>query len=275
VQVPYCVVPYVRGREQSRSAVELEAEVKSLVKQGYRQLTFVGQNVNSYHDGGTDFHELLRRLSAAPGLKRARFTTSHPKDMSEQLMLAMAETPSVCEHLHLPLQAGSDEVLARMGRGYSGADYLRLLAKARSIVPGLAVSTDLMVGFPGESERDFQDTLELVRQARFNLAFNFAYTDRPMAKAASFSDKVEPAEKRERLRKLNELQDSISRELSNELVGKRVSVLVEGENPKQGGWRGRTRTNYLVLFTGQTAPGCEVEVEVASAKTWTLLGRRV
>ncbi len=282
----YCVVPYVRGAERSRAVGELESEVRGLVERGYRQVILIGQNVNSYRDNGTDFPPLLRRLAGIPGLKRTRFTTSHPKDLSSALIKVMAEVPTVCEHLHLPLQAGSDSVLAKMGRGYTAADYLRLLEEVRQALPEISVSTDMMVGFPGETEEDFQATLDIVEQARFNCAFTFVYTDRPKAKSSGFSDKVPLPERRERLSRLNELQNSISDELTQRMVGKQMTVLVEEEN--RGGdrslgvdpsapqsWRGRSGTNYLVFFTGETKPGEEVAVKINSAKTWTLFGKMV
>ncbi len=270
----YCVVPYVRGGERSRAAGELEKEVGELAGRGFRQVVLIGQNVNSYRDGDTAFPALLRRLAGVPGLKRLRFMTSHPKDLSPELIETMADSLLVCEHLHLPLQAGSDSVLGRMGRGYSCGDYLRLVEKVRARLPGISLSTDLMVGFPGETEEEFRETLSTVEKARFNFAFTFVYTDRPMAKASAFPDKVPVPVRRQRLHELNKMQDAVSAELAKDMVGKKEVVLVESENQGGKGWRGRTRTNYLVFFEGDTAVGEEVDVEITSAKTWTLFGRK-
>ncbi|MGE5507976.1 MAG: tRNA (N6-isopentenyl adenosine(37)-C2)-methylthiotransferase MiaB [Chitinophagales bacterium] len=276
----YCIVPKVRGRCRSRAAEKIVDEVREVVAGGVREVTLLGQNVNAYGldlPQGPDFAGLLWLVNGVDDLWRIRFTTSHPKDMSERLIEALAGADKVCEHLHLPLQAGSARVLARMNRGYSSDDYLRLVERIRQSVPEIALTTDLIVGFPGETEEDFAETLRVVREVGFDAAFTFVYSPRTGTPAASYLDQVPEPVKKERIARLIELQESISAAHSRALLGQRVEVLVEGvskTNPEN--LSGRTRTNKLVHFPGQAdLTGRLVWVEVTGTHPWTLDGRIV
>lgn len=296
----YCIVPYARGREVSRPAEDVLAEVRQVVGEGYREVTLLGQNVNSY-DGRERqtpweaspeadpqpgrrlekpptarraFPALLREVGALDGLWRLRFTTSHPKDLSEELLRAMAETPTVCEHLHLPLQAGDDEVLARMGRGYTLGHYLGLVERARQIMPGLSLTTDVMVGFPGETEAQFGRTLAAFEAIRYDQAFMFKYSDRPGTAAEGMPDKVDEAVKQARLLRLVALQNRIAREVNQAQEGLVFEVLVEGRDEKSADkWRGRTRQNKIMVFTGGAdLTGQLVPVRAAKGYLWGYVG---
>jgi tRNA-2-methylthio-N6-dimethylallyladenosine synthase len=282
----YCVVPYARGREQSRAPQAVVAEVERAVADGFREVTLLGQNVNSYRgQGGTselaDFAELLALVDAVPGLERLRFTTSHPKDLSPRLIEAMATLASVCEHLHLPIQAGDDEVLRRMGRGYTYAQYRALVEAARAAMPGVAITTDVMVGFPGETEEQFRATYRAFEEIRFDQAFMFKYSDRPGTKASQMPDKVAEADKQDRLERLVALQNRTSREVNRAQVGEVVEVLVEGADPKSPArLRGRTRGNKLVIFEPHTPHPARLVRELVRVRTqagflWGFEGRRV
>ncbi|HHT02004.1 MAG TPA: tRNA (N6-isopentenyl adenosine(37)-C2)-methylthiotransferase MiaB [Firmicutes bacterium] len=276
----YCIVPYVRGRERSRNPAAIAAEVEELVAAGYKEVTLLGQNVNSYgkdlpEDFG--FAELLQLINRIAGLERIRFTTSHPRDFTRSLIETCAGCEKVCEHFHLPLQAGSNRILKLMNRGYSREEYFRLVDQVRELVPGAAITTDLIVGFPGETEADFQDTLAAVEYVRFDNAFTFMYSPRQGTKAAEMPDQLPRSVKRERLERLMKLQYGISRAENEKLVGQRVQVLVEGESKKDPTrFSGRTRTNKLVVFPGEPADVGQLRmVEIKRAKTWTLHGEKV
>jgi tRNA-2-methylthio-N6-dimethylallyladenosine synthase len=276
----YCVVPYARGREVSRPPAEILAEIEEAVAAGYREVTLLGQNVNSYGgdlDAGVDFADLLAMADAMPGLWRVRFTTSHPKDCSEKLLRAMASLPAVCEHLHLALQAGGDEVLRRMGRGYTLAGYRRIVDRAREIIPGLALTTDLMVGFPGESEAEFEATLAAVRDLRFDQAFMFKYDDRPGTSAADMPDKIAEPEKLRRLAILIDLQNTLAREINAAQIGQDFEVLVEGPDERRGDLlRGRTRQNKVMIFAGDRGQvGRRMMVRGAAAFMWGFMDEPV
>jgi len=277
----YCIVPYVRGRERSRSKESVLREVRSLVEQGYCEFTLLGQNVNSYGkdlDNGYTFADLMRDVSEIDGVKRLRFTTSHPKDMSQELIDVIAERENICEHIHLPLQAGSNYVLKRMNRGYTREDYLRLIDRIRERIPSCAITTDLIVGFPGETRKDFEDTLDMVRRVRFDSAFTFAYSPRVGTPAAKMEDQVPREERMNRLYELIDVQNAISKEKNQEMLGQVVEILVEGEsetNPAK--YQGRTKTNKIVSFApvGHLPIGSSVLVRITEAKTWTLEGEVV
>lgn len=279
----YCIVPYARGREISRPVAEILHEVESLIAAGYREITLLGQNVNSYWgplsadklDERVRFPELLHRIGALAGLWRLRFTTSHPKDLSDELLRAMAEIPVVCEHLHLPLQAGDDEVLARMGRGYTYAHYKRLVECARALIPDLSLTTDVMVGFPGETEAQFERTLQAFEEIRFDQAFMFKYNDRPGTRALHMPHKVPEAEKQRRLELLVKLQNSISRAINEALVGRIFEVLVEGHDEKHPEMlRGRTRQNKWMIFEGPAhLIGKLVHVQARQGFLWGFYGK--
>ncbi len=270
----FCIVPLVRGRERSRPPEEIAAEVRTLVTQGFKEVTLLGQNVNSYHWEGTDFPSLLWRLNQIEGLGRIRFTTSHPKDLSPSLLEAIQGAGKLCEHLHLPLQSGSDHILKRMNRGYTLKDYLRIVEDARRIIPDLALTTDLITGFPGEKEEDFQRTVEVMKEVSFDSSFTFKYSPRPGTKAAGFADDVPPQVKAERLTALIELQRRITAKRNQALVGTTQEVLVEKRGKLPGQLYGRTRTNKPVVFPAQKgAMGKTLKLKIIKAKGWTLFGK--
>ncbi|MGO0122704.1 tRNA (N6-isopentenyl adenosine(37)-C2)-methylthiotransferase MiaB [Desulfothermobacter acidiphilus] len=252
----YCIVPYVRGRERSRRPEDIRREVEELARRGYREIYLLGQNVNAYGRGlrpKVTFAQLLRQLHEVEGIWRFRYTTSHPRDFGEDLIQAVAQLPKVCENFHLPVQAGSDKILQRMGRGYTREDYLALIRRIRELIPGASFSTDIMVGFPGEEEEDFLQTLDLVREVGFDQAFVFIYNPRPGTPAASFPDQVPHQTKVERIQRLLALQQKISRERNQAEVGQVHEVLVEGHN-RGHPYRlmGRTRTFKTVVLEGGT-----------------------
>jgi len=230
----YCVVPYTRGRERSLPLPLLVDQVRAAVARGFREAVFLGQTVNSYHDGTHDFADLLRATDEVDGLLRIRFTSPHPSDMSARTISAMAECPKVCPHVHLPLQSGSDPVLEAMGRTYTVAHYLDLVARLRGSVPGLAITTDIIVGFPGETEEDFRRTAELMREVRYDGAFLFKYSARPDTKAWRWSETVSEEEKSRRLEHLISRQHGISGAINDALIGREVEVLVEGPARRGG-----------------------------------------
>ncbi len=272
----YCIVPYTRGREKSREQSFILEEIQELAQSGYKEITLLGQNVNSYgKDLGTDFASLLRAVQEVEGIERIRFTTSHPKDLSDALIKAMAELPKVCEHLHLPLQAGSDRILKVMNRRYTTEHYLQLVEKLRQAVPNIALTTDLIVGFPGETDSDFAATLEMVKKVRYDSAFTFIYSPRKGTPAAEMPDQVPEEQKKERIYQLIELQNEISGQINRELVGESVGVLVEGPSKTDPDkLTGKTRTNKTINFPGtSTLIGKTVNVVVTAGKLSSLEGR--
>jgi len=275
----YCVVPYVRGRERSRPAGEIAQEVAALVESGAREITLLGQNVNSYRDprDGLDFPGLLERLARTPGLWRLRFTTCHPKDLSPRLMEVMAGEETVMEGLHLPVQAGSDRVLAAMGRGYTRSQYLELVQRLRRVVPGVALGGDMIVGFPGESEEDFQQTLAIIDEVGYDFLYSFKYSDRPFTRARRLADKLSEEIKSRRLLELQERQRQRSLALHQEMVGQVAQVLVEGPAKKGTGlMSGRDRGGRAVNFPGGAElKGRLVRVEITQGLVNSLKGRLI
>ena len=277
----YCIVPAVRGREQSRRPGDVVAEVTRLAADGVREVTLLGQNVNSWGrdlapDIRTGFGELLRACDAVDGIERIRFTSPHPKDFREPVIAAIAECPSVCEHVHLPLQSGSSRVLRSMRRTYDGERYLRLVQRLRAAVPDLALGTDLIVGFPGETDADFEETIALVEEVRFDSAFTFIYSPRAGTEAAAMPEQVPDAVKHTRLETLVDTVQRIAGERNAERIGQVEEVLVEGESRTDASLlRGRTRRNTTVNFAGSATPGDLVDVLVESATSTTLRGREV
>ena len=275
----YCIVPAVRGREQSRRPGDVVAEVTRLAADGVKEITLLGQNVNSWGrdlapDLRTDFGELLRACDAIEGIERIRFTSPHPKDFREPVIAAMAECRAVCEHVHLPLQSGSSAVLRRMRRTYDRERYLRLVEKLRGAIPDLALGTDVIVGFPGETERDFEETLEVVAEVRYESAFTFVFSPRRGTEAATMQDHVPEEVKRERIERLVELVQQIAKERNQERVGGVEEVLVEGPSRTDASLlRGRTRRNTTVNFAGGASPGELVDVLIEGATSTTLSGR--
>jgi len=271
----YCIVPYVRGRERSRPLGSVRTEVESLVSLGTREVTLIGQNVNSYRDGASGFSDLLRAVAEVDGLKRVRFATSHPKDLSDDLIEAVASLDEACEHIHLPVQSGSSETLAAMNRGYSRDQYLDLVNRIRARIPDVALTTDVIVGFPGETEERFRETLSLMETVRFDSAFMFRYSVREGTAAADLEDDVPEQEKIERLETVIRLQQRVTTEINGGLAGRTVEVLVEGPSEKDPDLLfGRTRTAKAVVFPGDPSlAGCIALTEVSRASAWTLHGR--
>jgi tRNA-2-methylthio-N6-dimethylallyladenosine synthase len=278
----YCIVPFTRGRQKSRSSDAIVAECESLVRRGARELTLLGQNVNSYgqdrHGDGTTFASLLRRISAIPGLARLKFTTSHPKDIAPEVVAAFGELPNLSPQLHLPVQSGSDAVLKAMGRKYTRQRYLDIVRDLRAACPHIALTTDIIVGFPGETQRDFEDTLELMRQVRYESSFSFKYSDRPGVRAEKMDFKVPEEEKARRLSVLQDLQNRITAEELESLVGAEVDVLVEGKSRMQDGealfWRGRDGGGRIVNFPSPlpALTGKMIRVRILAAKKHSLTG---
>jgi len=277
----YCIVPYVRGPERSRDSADILAEIKALAADGVREVTLLGQNVNAYgldlrragREDAPDFASLLRTIDAHGGVPRVRFMTSHPGDLSDDLIVAIATLPSVCEHVHLPLQSGSDAVLAAMRRSYTVATYLERVAALRTAVPGIHVTTDLIAGFPGETEDDFAGTLDVVARARFDGAFTFVYSAREGTAAAEFVGQVPFDIRRVRVERLVATTQGLALASRRASIGGTAEVLVEGPSRRGDGLRGRTRQNVTVNFAGAVEAGAIVEVEIEAATSTTLRGR--
>jgi tRNA-2-methylthio-N6-dimethylallyladenosine synthase len=279
----YCIVPYVRGRERSRLPGDIIAEIIHLAQGGVREVTLLGQNVNSYGRGLSeqiDFSDLLCMIDKVPGIERIRFMTSHPKDLSQRLIQVMTNADHICQHIHLPVQAGSNKLLREMNRGYTREYYLKLVEMIRNAMPDCSISTDIIVGFPGETEADFADTLALTKEVRWQAAYTFLYSNRSGTKAAEMANQIEEGVKKERLQRLMELQNKISLEIHQSLVGTIFSVMLEGAsrtNPDV--WAARTAGNHLVLFPKDheaiLKPGDIADVRILEAKTWTLHGQLI
>jgi tRNA-2-methylthio-N6-dimethylallyladenosine synthase len=273
----FCIVPYVRGREKSRPSQEILEEVRELAARGVKEVCLLGQNVNAYGKGlgeNLDFPELLCRIDAVEGIERIRFTTSHPADLSEGLIEAFSGLRSICEHLHLPFQSGSDRVLEKMHRGYTRASYLEKIDALRKGCPSIAVTADVIVGFPGEGEEDFHETLDLMERVRFDDLFSFKYSPRKGTRAAQFEDRVETGVKEKRLSILQERQKEITFEKNRCLEGSVVEVLVEGRSRQSDqDLTGRTRSNKIVNFRGDLdLLGKLVSVKVTKAYPHSLRG---
>ena len=277
----YCIVPYVRGRERSRSIDNIVEEIEAAVQEGYKEFTLLGQNVNSYgKDLGEKeaFAKLLRRVNDIPGVERIHYMTSHPRDMSEEVIKAVAECEHICENFHVPFQAGSSEILRRMNRGYTKEKYLDLIKLIRKYVPDAAITTDIIVGFPGETEEDFAQTLDVVEQVGFTSAFTFIYSKRSGTPAAKMDNQVPLPVKKERLNRLMALQNAKSVACHERLIGKTVEVLAEGPSKQADVWTGRSRTGVLVLWPVEDKRyevGQKVNVLIDTAQTWLVKGKAV
>ncbi len=276
----YCVVPFLRSREQSRPLADIVKEVETLAQGGIQEVTLLGQNVNSY--GNTlpdrpDFAELLYAIADISGIRRIRFTTSHPKDLSERLVLAFGRIPALCGHIHLPVQAGSNRVLRRMKRGYTVEDYKEKVAALRAVTPGIAITSDMIVGFPGEEDEDFQQTLQLMEDVRFDNLFSFLYSKREGTAAIKLDGHLPERMKRERLETLQRLQEEHTLEKNRALIGGIEEVLVEGPSKKDGGEvSGRTRCHRIVNFPGLPGlVGKTVRVKIVDAFLHSLRGEMV
>lgn len=276
----YCIVPYVRGRERSRKKEFIIEEVQDLADKGYKEVTLLGQNVNSYGkelEEQVDFADLLRELNKIEGIERIRFTTSHPKDLSDDLIYAVRDCEKVCEHIHLPFQAGSSRVLKMMNRRYTKEQYLALAEKIQKEIPRVTLTTDIMVGFPGETEEDFIDTLDVVKKVRFDSAFTFLYSIRKGTPAADMEDQVPYEVKHSRFLRLLELTQQITAEENAKLKDKVVELLVEGVSKNDSKrLTGRTRTNKLVHFIGEERLiGKLINVRITDPQKWSLYGEIV
>lgn len=272
----YCIVPYVRGREHSRLPEDVVAEVEEAVKQGYSEVTLLGQNVNSYGKDHkrADFAELLRRVDKVPGIRRVRFMTSHPKDLSDEVIRAIRDGEHLCEHIHLPVQYGSNRILKAMNRVYTVESYRALVGRIREALPEVSLTTDLIVGFPGETEEDFLETLDFLKEIRFDAAYTFIYSKRSGTPAATMENQVDDELKKARLQRLMDVQNVISLEINEGLEGKCLEVLVEGPSKTdESVYMGRTRTNKPVLFShSNEQPGDFVKVRITQPQTWVLKG---
>lgn len=264
----YCIVPYVRGRERSRTREAILNEAKESKR---TEIFLLGQNVNSYE---YNFPELLREVGHLDGVKRVRFTTSHPKDLSDELILAVAEEKNLCEHFHLPVQHGSDRILKLMNRHYTVKQYKKIVEKIRQHIPNVSLTTDLIVGFPGETEEDFLQTMQLVKEIRFDAAYTFMYSPREGTPAAKFENQIDDETKHRRLHELMTTQDAISREINESLFNQTVEVLVEGESKTDKNfWMGRTRQNKSILWKHHDEKiGDLVSVKITQPQTWILKG---
>ena len=272
----YCIVPYVRGRERSRLPEDILREVEQAVKAGYKEVTLLGQNVNSYGKDHkqADFAELLAMVDKVEGIERVRFMTSHPKDLSDKVIEAMAQGKHLCEHIHLPVQHGSNKILKAMNRVYTAEAYKDLVKRIRAAMPEVSLTTDLIVGFPGETEEDFEELLAFLKEIRYDAAYTFIYSKRSGTPAAEMENQVPEDVKKARLQKLMEVQNEISLEINKSLQGKTMEVMVEGPSKNdETVWMGHTRSNKIVLFPhGAEKEGDFVQVKITSPQTWVLKG---
>nr|WP_050497286.1 tRNA (N6-isopentenyl adenosine(37)-C2)-methylthiotransferase MiaB [Clostridium botulinum] len=276
----YCIVPYVRGRERSRTPENIEAEIKKLISEDYKEITLLGQNVNSYGkdlEPNVTFAELLKRVNNIEGLERVRFMTSHPKDLTDDVIEAIAKCDKLCEQIHLPVQSGSSEILKKMNRHYDREKYLDVVSKIKKLIPNVALSTDIIVGFPGETEKDFEKTLSLVKEVEYDSAFTFLYSIRKGTPAAKFEDQVPEDVKHKRFNRLVEVLNEISAKKNKAYEGKIEEVLVEGTSKNdENKLMGRTRTGKLVNFIGdKDSIGELVNVKIIKANSFSLTGEEI
>lgn len=270
----FCIVPFTRGRERSRRVESIVSECQQAVDDGFVEITLLGQNVNSYHHDGAQFHDLLEAVARIPGLQRVRYTSPHPQDITQPLLDTMAAHDTICNSIHLPLQAGSDRILKRMNRTYSKDHFLSLADIIRNTLPDVGISTDIIVGFPGETDRDFQETLDVMNAVRFDSAFTFKYSPRPYTKAADYSDQVPEDEKQSRLEEIIALQKAHTLKRNRAMIGNVEQVLVEKESKKSSHqWAGRTDSNKWVIFDkGPETVKDLVPVTITAATGVTLHG---
>jgi tRNA-2-methylthio-N6-dimethylallyladenosine synthase len=265
----YCIVPYVKGRERSRPFESVMAEAGRHAEAGIKDITLLGQNVLAYRDAGRRFPDLLGAVAAAlPGV-RIRFLTSHPRDLDADLLDTMGRLPNVCPALHLPVQSGSNRILPAMNRGYTREDYLAKVDLCHRALPEIGLSTDVLVGFPSETEADFQATLELVERVRFDTAYMFRFSLRAGTRAERFEPKVSEADGGRRLARLIETQNRITAERSRDMMNREFEVLIEGPSPRDAGWLGRTVTNKVIIVKGRCAPGDLIRCRVSRVSGWT------
>lgn len=269
----YCIVPYVRGRERSRHPEDIIKEINDLAAKGVKEIILLGQNVNSYN-GGISFAQLLRKAGECENIRRIRFMTSHPKDFGMDLIEAIRDTEKVCNHLHLPVQSGSSRILTKMNRNYTKEDYIKMLEKAKKIIPGIGLSTDIIVGFPGETEQDFLETLDVLEKVRFDFAFTFIYSKRQGTPAADMVEEIPDDVKHDRFNRLLKVQNRITLEQNNSSCGMEKTVMVEGASKTDPDMlTGRTEANQIVNFKApEGQPGDFAQVKIKDAKTWHLEG---
>jgi len=273
----YCIVPYVRGRLQSRGHNEIIKEIEVLASSGVSEITLLGQNVDAYgkdKKGEYGFASLLKDVSIIQGIRRLRFATSHPKDFDENILEVMADTPSICRAINLPVQSGSDRILKEMNRGYTRNEYIGLVKRIRSVLPDVSLSTDLIVGFPQETEDDFRDSYDLLKELRFDIVHTAAYSSREGTKAAVMEGQIDNKVKAARLNEINALQSQLARELNEEYVGKTVEILIDGPAPRgEGSLQGRTKTDKVVIVKGSPeCMGSYMDVKIIRASHWSLEG---
>ena len=273
----FCIVPFTRGRERSRSVEDIKKEAQNAVNSGYRELTLLGQNVNSFKYNEHKFHDLLEIIAQIPGVDRIRYTSPHPQDTTDQLLKVMQHYHNICNYIHLPLQAGSDRILRRMHRSYSKKDFLNLVKKIRRILPNVGISTDIIVGFPGETEEDFQETLNVMKEVRFDSAFNFKYSPRIGTKASEFEDQLTENIKQKRLERVISLQNHHSIERNQQLIGSIQDVLVEKQSKMSSDcWAGRTDSNKWVNFRKENVKVNDiVKILITDSKGISLKGRLI
>ena len=273
----FCIVPFTRGRERSRSVEGIVQEAAQAVSDGFIEVTLLGQNVNSYHHEGQKFHELLDAIAQIPRLKRIRYTSPHPEDMTQDVLNVMAKYDNICNYVHLPLQAGNDEVLNRMNRTYTKDQFLARVNQIRNTLPNVGISTDIIVGFPGENEAEFQETMDVMEVVKFDSAFTFKYSSRPGTKAAEFNDHVPEDEKQDRLERLIEMQQKHTLFRNRAIVGRVEMVLVEKESKRsKKQWAGRTDANKWVVFNKENAKIKDlIPVKIMDARGITLHGEIV
>lgn len=275
----YCIVPYVRGRERSRPLTDIIKEIEELGNEGFREITLLGQNVNSYgkdSDPVIEFSELLKEVDQVAHIERIRYMTSHPRDMNEAVIQVIAKSKKICEHFHLPIQSGSDAILTKMNRGYTTDYYRSLVTKIRQAVPGSSLTTDLIVGFPGETDELFEETLLLLQEIKFDAAYTFLYSQRSGTPAATMEDQIPLHVKKERLNRLMDIQNQISLDINKDLIGQTVEVLVEGPSKNDPTtMMGRTRTNKIVIWkAGNERIGELTHITITTAQTWILKGEK-
>ncbi len=277
----YCIVPYVRGREVSRPIADIVREIEEIAKEGYKEITLLGQNVNSYGldlKDGTDFSALLQAVDRIDGIERVRYMTSHPKDMTFAMIDAIADSKKVVNHMHLPIQSGSDELLKKMNRGYTVDQYMELVEYARKRIPDLVLTTDIIVGFPGETEEMFCQTLDLLKRVQYDMAYTFIYSPRTGTPAAKMDHQIPQQEKSRRLQRLMDVQNVYSLQLNQAMEHKEYEVIVEGPTKNdENHWFGRTTGNKMIIWEhdGSAAVGDTVKVAVDKGQTWVLKGHLI
>ncbi|MBN2029943.1 tRNA (N6-isopentenyl adenosine(37)-C2)-methylthiotransferase MiaB [bacterium] len=271
----YCIVPYTRGRERSRPIHDILDEIEKMIDENYVEVTLLGQNVNTYNDGQHDFADLLQQVNNIAGIHRIRFMTSHPKDLTDKILQTVASSEKVCPHLHLPLQSGSDPILSKMNRGYTRKEYTNLVDRARRVIPDVSITSDIMVGFPGETETDFQETVRLMKDVLFDDAFTYRYSPREGTKAFQMNDDVSEQKKRHRLDQIIKLQRQISFKKRQNLIGRCIEVLPEKtskQSPDE--WMGKTPGDHVVIFPKKHIRlGQPVKVLIESCRGSTLRGK--